>query len=182
MTEIDQPNRVVGFTRMDESTKEDIALIFTESKKFLNDRLVDTMVDLLDSLKGPTLGYQVDRYEHSLQTASRAYREGARTDLIVAALLHDVGDAMAPANHAELAASIVRPYLDAESTWVVQHHGIFQGYHYWDRLGLDTDAREKIPRFTVFRHLRPLLCRVGPGVLRPRLRDLADRSLRADVA
>ncbi|MFX1758585.1 HD domain-containing protein [Rhodococcus sp. Q1] len=143
MTEIGQPNRVVSFTRMDESTKEDIDLIFTESKKFLNDRLVDTMIDLLDSLKGPTLGYQVDRYEHSLQTASRALREGARTDLVVAALLHDVGDAMAPANHAELAASIVRPYLDAESTWVVQHHGIFQGYHYWDRLGLDTNAREK---------------------------------------
>src|SRR5690606_27837844 len=109
-----RPNRVVSFTRIDESTKEDIDLIFTESKKFLNDRLVDTMIDLLDSLKGPTLGYQVDRYEHSLQTASRALREGARTDLVVAALLHDVGDAMAPANHAELAASVVRPYLDAE--------------------------------------------------------------------
>ncbi|MDH6677100.1 putative HD phosphohydrolase [Rhodococcus sp. LBL1] len=141
---IDPPNgRQVSFTRMDESTVEDIALIVSESKIFLDDRLPDTMIEMLDSLKGPTLGYQVDRYEHSLQTASRALREGARTDLVVAALLHDVGDAIAPANHSELAAAIVAPYLDAEATWVVKHHGVFQGYHYWDRLGLDVNTRDR---------------------------------------
>ncbi|MCL2533965.1 MAG: HD domain-containing protein [Nocardiaceae bacterium] len=135
--------RQVGFTRMDESTVEDIELIVSESKLFLDDRLPDTMIEMLESLKGPTLGYQVDRYEHSLQTATRALREGARTDLVIAALLHDVGDAIAPANHSELAAAIVAPYLDAEATWVVKHHGVFQGYHYWDRLGLDTNARDR---------------------------------------
>ncbi|WFR73368.1 HD domain-containing protein [Prescottella defluvii] len=141
---IDAPNgRQVSFTRMDESTVEDIALIVSESKIFLNDRLPDTMIEMLESLKGPTLGYQVDRYEHSLQAASRALREGARTDLVVAALLHDVGDAIAPANHSELAAAIVAPYLDAEATWVVKHHGVFQGYHYWDRLGLDINTRDR---------------------------------------
>ena len=93
------------------------------------------MVGLLDTLRGPTLGYAVDRYEHSLQTASRAVREGARVDMVVAALLHDVGDTVAPANHSELAGAIVAPYLDAEATWVVRHHGVFQGYHYWDKLG-----------------------------------------------
>ncbi|WP_430334420.1 HD domain-containing protein [Rhodococcus sp. ACT016] len=135
--------RQVGFTRMDESTVEDIALIVAESKLFLNDRLPETMIEMLEALKGPTLGYQVDRYEHSLQTATRALREGARTDLVVAALMHDVGDAIAPANHSELAAAIVAPYLDAEATWVVKHHGVFQGYHYWDRLGLDVNARDR---------------------------------------
>ncbi|MCA1005248.1 HD domain-containing protein [Rhodococcus hoagii] len=135
--------RQVSFTRMDESTPEDIALIVAESKIFLNDRLPDTMIEMLEALRGPTLGYQVDRYEHSLQTATRALREGARTDLVVAALMHDIGDAIAPANHSELAAAIVAPYLDAEATWVVKHHGVFQGYHYWDRLGLDPDTRER---------------------------------------
>lgn len=133
----------VSFTRMDQSTPEDIALIVAESKIHLNDPLPDTMIAMLEALRGPTVGYQIDRYDHSLQTASRALRDGAETDLIVAALLHDVGDAIAPANHSELAAAIVRPYLSAEATWVVKHHGVFQGYHYWDRLGLDTNARER---------------------------------------
>lgn len=133
----------VSFTRMDQSTPEDIALIVAESKIYLNDPLPDTMIAMLEALRGPTVGYQIDRYDHSLQTASRALREGADTDLVIAALLHDVGDAIAPANHSELAAAIVRPYLSEEATWVVKHHGVFQGYHYWDRLGLDTDARER---------------------------------------
>ena len=63
--------------------------------------------------------------------------------MVVAALLHDVGDPIAPANHSELAAAVVSPYLDAESTWVVRHHGVFQGYHYWDRIGLDRHTRER---------------------------------------
>ncbi|NKS48065.1 HD domain-containing protein [Rhodococcus hoagii] len=148
--------RQVSFTRMDESTPEDIALIVAESKVFLNDRLPDTMIEMLEALRGPTLGYQVDRYEHSLQTATRALREGARTDLVVAALMHDIGDAIAPANHSELAAAIVAPYLDAEATWVVKHHGVFQGYHYWDRLGLDPNTRERYrdsPYFDTCAHL-----------------------------
>lgn len=133
----------VSFTKMDDATPEELSLIVTLSKKHLNDKLVDTMIDLLNQLKGPTLGYRVDRYEHSLQTATRASLEGARPDMVVAALLHDVGDAMAPANHAELAASILRPYVDEETAWVVEHHGLFQGYHYFDKIGLDRNARER---------------------------------------
>jgi predicted HD phosphohydrolase len=63
--------------------------------------------------------------------------------MVVAALLHDVGDVIAPANHSELAAAILEPYLDPESTWVVRHHGVFQGYHYWDKLGLDKNTRDR---------------------------------------
>jgi predicted HD phosphohydrolase len=70
-------------------------------------------------------------------------REGARIDMIVAALLHDVGDVIAPANHSELAAAVLEPYVDAETTWVVRHHGVFQGYHYWDKLGLDKNSRDR---------------------------------------
>jgi predicted HD phosphohydrolase len=78
-----------------------------------------------------------------LQTATRAHRDGARVDMVVAALFHDIGDILAPANHSELAASILQPYLDEESTWVVRHHGVFQGYHYWDKIGLDPNTRDR---------------------------------------
>jgi predicted HD phosphohydrolase len=130
------------FTRMDDATSEQLAVVLSEAQIHLTDKLPDTMVSLLNTLKGPTLGYAVDRYEHSLQTASRAYREGARIDMVVAALLHDVGDTIAPANHSELAGAMLSPYVDAETAWVVRHHGVFQGYHYWDRIGLDRNSRE----------------------------------------
>jgi predicted HD phosphohydrolase len=63
--------------------------------------------------------------------------------MVVAALFHDVGDALAPANHSELAAAILSPYVDEETAWVVRHHGVFQGYHYWHKIGFDRDARER---------------------------------------
>lgn len=130
-------------TRMDDATPEELAMVVAEAKVHLTDHLSEHLLAQLDTLKGPTLGYQVDRYEHSLQTATRSLRDGARTDLGVAALLHDIGDALAPANHSELAAAIVAPYVDPETTWVVRHHGVFQGYHYWHKIGFDRDAREK---------------------------------------
>ena len=133
----------VSFTRMDDATAEELAVVMAEAKVHLEQQVADRVLELLTSMQGPTLGYQIDRYEHSLQTATRAMRDGARTDMIVAALLHDIGDALAPANHSEMAASILAPFLDAEATWVVRHHGVFQGYHYWDRIGYDRNARER---------------------------------------
>ena len=143
------------FTRMDDATAEELAVVVAEAQVHLNDRVADRLLAQLDTLKGPTLGYQVDRYEHSLQTATRALRDGARTDMVVAALLHDIGDALAPANHSELAAAIVAPYVDEETTWVVRHHGVFQGYHYWHKIGFDRDARERYrgsPHFDAAAH------------------------------
>jgi predicted HD phosphohydrolase len=131
------------FTRMDDATPEELAVVIAEAQHHLNDRVADRLLEQLDTLKGPTLGYQVDRYEHSLQTATRALRDGAGTDMVVTALFHDIGDALAPANHSELAAAILSPYVDEEAAWVVRHHGVFQGYHYWHKIGFDRDARER---------------------------------------
>ncbi|MCU1391741.1 MAG: putative phosphohydrolase [Ilumatobacteraceae bacterium] len=131
------------FTRMDDASPEQLAVVISEAQLHLNDQVADRLLEQLNTLKGPTLGYQVDRYEHSLQTASRAHRDGARIDMVVAALLHDIGDALAPANHSELAAAILAPYVDEETTWVVRHHGVFQGYHYWHKIGFDRDTRER---------------------------------------
>jgi predicted HD phosphohydrolase len=144
-----------SFTRMDDATAEELAVVVAEAEVHLHERLADRLLEQLDTLKGPTLGYQVDRYEHSLQTATRALRDGATTDMVVAALLHDVGDALAPANHSELAACILAPYVDEETTWVVRHHGVFQGYHYWHKIGFDRDARERYrgsPHFDAAAH------------------------------
>lgn len=132
----------VSFTCMDEASAEDLAIIVEQSKIHLQDQVADRVLELLETTKGPTLGYQIDRYQHSLQTATRALRDGARIDMVVAALLHDVGDGLAPANHSEFAATLLAPYLDEEAVWVVRHHGVFQGYHYWDRIGFDRNARE----------------------------------------
>ena len=133
----------VKFIRMSDGTTEEFEHIVQAANEHLHAHLVDNLLAMLTSLAGPTLGYRVDRLEHSLQTATRAHRDGARIDMVVAALLHDIGDSIAPANHSELAASIIAPYVDAEATWVVRHHGVFQGYHYWDKLGLDKNSRDK---------------------------------------
>src|SRR4051794_27094664 len=86
--------RTVSFTTMDDATSEELAIVLAEAKVHLEQQVADRVLELLCSMKGPTLGYQIDRYDHSLQTATRAMRDGAGTDMVVAALLHDIGDAL----------------------------------------------------------------------------------------
>ena len=86
---------------------------------------------------------QVDRYEHCLQTASRAYRDGRDEEYVVCALLHDIGDILAPANHADFAATLLEPYISEKNYWILKHHGIFQGYYFFHFLGLDRHMRDK---------------------------------------
>ncbi|AFK56034.1 HD domain-containing protein [Tistrella mobilis] len=103
----------------------------------------DLYLRLLAGLATPHLGFPIDRLEHSLQTASRALRDGRDELYVFAALFHDVGDAVAPANHPEAGAAMLRPYVSDDLYWMVRHHGSFQGYYYWHFLGRDRDAREK---------------------------------------
>jgi len=133
---------VVGFTEMQHGTAEDYALLdrYEETyKQGLADRLLDT----LDRLRGSLGGYQITRLEHSLQAATRARRAGADLDWVVAALLHDIGDELAPYNHSELAASILQPYVREEVHWVVQHHGVFQSYYYAHHFEQDRNERDR---------------------------------------
>lgn len=149
------PSRQASFTRMEDATSGEVALVVEQAQGHLRANLVDHLLGLLEGMRGPLLGFQVDRYEHSLQTASRAHRDGARPDLVVAALLHDVADNIAPTNHSEVAAAILGPYLDEEATWVVRHHGVFQGYHYWHKMGEDRHARDRYrssPHFAAAAH------------------------------
>lgn len=131
------------FTRFDDATTAEIELIQRKVGEYREHHLVDTVLAQLRSGQEYSFGSPVDRYEHSLQTASRARRDGAGTDLVVAALLHDIADDIAPDNHSEAAAAILRPYIDEEAHWVVRHHGIFQAYHYAHKVGGDRDARDR---------------------------------------
>lgn len=133
----------VSFTRMEDGTAEDYALLAHEEETLKAANFADSVLGQLQTLKGPKLGYKIDRYQHSLQTATRAERDGADEETVVAALLHDIGDTLAPDNHAEFAATLLKPYVTQRTWWIVQHHGIFQGYYFWHHLGGDRHAREQ---------------------------------------
>jgi predicted HD phosphohydrolase len=132
----------VAYSRMDQGTAEDYLYEQTLAPLLL-EPVADVALGQLELLKGECLGAQIDRYQHSLQTATRARRDGADAETVVCALLHDIGDALAPANHAELAAALLRPYVSEQSYWVVKHHDIFQGYYFFHHLGGDRDMRDR---------------------------------------
>ncbi len=140
----------ICFTRMEDGTREEYVFLEQRWDAHHHGVLADHVLGLLRRLEGPRLGYQIDRYQHSLQCATRALRDRADEETVVCALLHDVGDTFAPDNHGEFAAAILRPYVGAENYWIIKHHGVFQGYYYWHHVGRDRDARERYrddPRF-----------------------------------
>jgi predicted HD phosphohydrolase len=135
-------SRIVSFRRMENGTREDY-LLLDESEKQYAAGLPERVLESLRKLDHSLLGYPLSRLQHCLQTATRALRAGADEELVVAALVHDIGDELAPYNHAELAAGILRPYVRAEVTWIVEQHGLFQTYYYVHHLGGDRNARDR---------------------------------------
>ncbi|MEM0906276.1 MAG: HD domain-containing protein [Pseudomonadota bacterium] len=132
----------VKFKAMAEGDREDY--VFLEAHERDSARAVGTrLLDALVQLDTASSAYRVSRYQHSVQAASRAWRDGADADWVVTALLHDVGDFYAPYNHDEYAAAILRPYLREQCTWVVAHHGLFQRYYYAHHFGGDRDIRRR---------------------------------------
>jgi len=134
--------RIVSFRQMRDGTREDYELLREYEAPFLA-RLPDTVLDAVRALDHSLDGYPVTRFTHSLQTATRALNDGADDDMVVAALVHDVGDILAPFNHAAVAADILRPYVRAEVTWVIEQHGLFQSYYYAHHYGANRNGRER---------------------------------------
>ncbi len=132
----------VSFTSMAAGTREDYELLERLEAHFASGT-ADRVLDQLRRLAGSLAGYKVDRLEHSLQSASRAYRDGADEEMVVAALLHDIGDLLAPHNHSEMAAAVLRPYVSERTYWVVRQHGLFQSYYYAHHVGGDRNARDR---------------------------------------
>jgi len=134
--------KTVKFTEMKHGTKEDYILLDKHEKKFAEgtaDRLLKFMKNLSTTLEG----YKITRLEHSLQSATRALRDKANDEMIVATLLHDIGDELAPMNHAEYAAAVLKPYVSEKTHWVIEKHGEFQMYYYAHHLDGNRNQRDK---------------------------------------
>ena len=129
------------FTTMQEGTVEDWAAISMEFVEFSRG-LPDRVLAHLKLLEGDG-GFAVDRLTHSLQTATLAQRAGRDEEYVVCALLHDIGDTLGSFNHPDVAAAMLRPFVSDENLWMVEKHGIFQGYYFFHHLGMDRDMREQ---------------------------------------
>ena len=130
------------FHAMTEGTVEDWRAIEAIGKPFQKAH-PDRILAALRELGADTGGFAVDRLTHSLQTATRAHRDGRDEEYVVCALMHDIGDLMGPANHAEIGAVIMKPYVSEANHWMLDKHGVFQGYYFFHLIGLDRDMREQ---------------------------------------
>ena len=132
----------VSFINMADGTREEYEFLESQEQAYiaeLPDRLLAALRRLDDSIGG----YKITRLGHSLQSATRAHRAGESEEMVIAALLHDIGDDLAPHSHSELAAAVLRPYVSNKTYWIIKHHGLFQMYYYAHHLGGDRHARDR---------------------------------------
>ena len=130
------------FHHMKDGTAADWAIIGREAKASA-DTLYARIMDHMMLLEGDDGGFPVDRLTHCLQTATLAHKDGKDEEYVVCALLHDIGDTLGPTNHADVAAVILEPYVSEENHWMVKNHAIFQGYYFFEYLGLDKNLRDQ---------------------------------------
>ena len=110
--------KTVNFTEMKNGNKEDYELLEKFEKNFER----QTAERVLNYLSKQTItleGYKITRLEHSLQAATRAYKNGENEEMVVATLLHDIGDDLAPMNHSQYAASILKTYVSERTHWII---------------------------------------------------------------
>ena len=132
----------VKFKQMKDGTKEEYLLLERHEKKFI-EGTADRLINFMSSLSNTLEGYQITRMEHSLQTATRALNDKADDEMVVAALLHDIGDELAPLNHSEYAAAVLKPYVSEKTHWIIEKHGEFQMYYYAHHLNGNRNQRDK---------------------------------------
>jgi len=129
------------FASFEESTAEDWAKIVPQLQ-ITQSLVADRVIGLLRDLEADHGGFPVNRLEHSLQTATRAERDNRDDEYVFCALIHDIGDTLSPYNHPDIAAAIVKPFVSEANHFMVEQHGVFQGYYFWDYIGMDGNARE----------------------------------------
>ena len=144
------------FTRMDEGTKEDWMIIGKAFHDFA-DGLVDRVLAHMRLLDGDFGGFNCDRLTHSLQTATRAYNDGRDEEYVVCCLLHDIGDVLGTYNHGAVAAAIMKPFTNEVNLWMLENHTDFQGYYYFDYMGLDKNRREVHKDSPYYEHTREFI-------------------------
>ncbi len=132
----------VSFRHMEDGTEAEYRFLEDLEAGYIA-QLPERIMTALRRLESSLSGYRVSRLTHSLQSATRAEDDGADEEMVLGALVHDIGDELAPANHSQLAAAIVRPYVRPEVTWILAHHGAFQLYYYGHHVGADRHARDR---------------------------------------
>ena len=132
----------VNFTSMAQGTRAEYELLDRYETEF-TDSLAHRILEHLERLDDSISGYKVSRLEHWLQSATRAHRAGETEEVGVAALVHDIGDMIAPFSHSELAAAVLRPFVSEKTYWIVKHHGLFQMYYFAHHLGGDRNGRDR---------------------------------------
>lgn len=131
-----------SFKSLQESVNEDWPLILSEFGQFAKG-LSDRVIAHLKLLEGDSCGFPVDRYTHSLQTATRALRDGRDEEYVVCSLLHDIGDTLGTYNHPDVAVAILKPFVSETNLWMIQYHNIFQGYYFFHHIGMDRNMCEQ---------------------------------------
>ena len=132
----------VSFTEMKNGTKQDYLFLDKKERDFAN-KTAERILEFMSNLTKTLEGYQISRLEHSLQSATRAYNNGESEEMVVATLLHDIGDELAPMNHSEYAATILKPFVSKRTHWIIEKHGEFQMYYYAHHLGGNKNQRDK---------------------------------------
>ena len=169
------------FTRMDQSTAQDWQAITAEFKPF-SQRLPDRILAHLKLLDGDYGGFPIDRYSHCLQTATLALRDGRDEEYVVCALLHDIGDTLGCYNHPDVAAAILKPFVGEANLWMVQNHGIFQGYNFFHHIGMNRDMRDMFKGHEHYARTEEFIALYDNPAFDAQGRDAADRGVRADAA
>lgn len=144
------------FRRFDECTAEDIQIIAEHIMPYA-EGLADRVLTHLQLLEGDSGGFNVDRLEHSLQTATRAHRDGRDEEYVVCCLLHDIGDTLGVYDHGAIAAAIMKPFASEANLWMLENHTVFQGYYYFDLIGGDKNARDRFRDHPHYEHTREFI-------------------------
>ena len=142
--------KTVNFTEMKNGNKDDYQLLDKYEKNFER-QTADRILRYLSKQTSTLEGYKISRLEHALQAATRAYKNKESEEMVVAALLHDIGDELAPMNHSEYAAAILKPYVSEKTHWIIEKHGEFQMYYYAHHLGGDRNKREKYKKHKYYK-------------------------------
>lgn len=133
---------LTSFKALEESTAEDWARIMPQLD-ITQSYVPDNVLTQLRHLRNDYGGFPVDRLEHSLQTATRAERDGRDDEYVLCALIHDIGDTLSPFNHPAIASAVLKPFVSEANHWMVDRHGIFQGYYFWHHIGLPQHMRDE---------------------------------------
>ncbi|MDI9818110.1 MULTISPECIES: HD domain-containing protein [unclassified Legionella] len=140
----------VDFTNLEDASVEDFKFLLPKMQEYTGN-VADNILYLLEKQKDIVDGFPVNLYEHSLQTATRAYLDGAEDEMVVVALLHDATMEISHVNnHAEVAAALLKPYISEKNYWILKHHSIFQSYYFFEKIGLDKNGREQFKNHSLY--------------------------------